>query len=124
MTEAEYHKSRLAFAYIGGRLYVIKDDERSHKQWLSDVFGIRGEKFEKIPRGCVEGDLIKLYIGSDFTPIVPDDLADDIALEVADYLKYEGKYGLYHVGNGLTVGEPGESWSILSKLPDIEVIAP
>ena len=108
--EKKYHKSRIMFAIINDNLHLVDNDERSHKEWLEQDFGLNQNHFNDINRGCIKDSIIMVYKGQNFTSISENELSK-IIIMVAHKLELDlTKYTVY---NGVKVGAIGETWGAI-----------
>lgn len=120
---ADFHRKRVAFAVLDGKLIIRRDDPRSHAEFLKEDFGVPASEFETVIRGYILGYRVQFFMGSDFHA-VPDDaeFRDAIALvrqELTTACYYSD--GAYTVYNGVVPGEPGEVWGPLDLVTTIMV---
>ena len=54
------------FAVINDNLHLVDNDERSHKEWLEQDFGLNQNHFNDINRGCIKDSIIMVYKGQNF----------------------------------------------------------
>ena len=114
---AKFHKSRIAFAVIFNEdntytLALNKRDEREHRVYLKEDFGITDEVFETLLRGYIKEGKIIFYITSYFKSVKQDLITKELINELLNVAKEEFGSGKYNIGNGLAVGLPGkEEWS-------------
>lgn len=118
LTDAErrageaFHKSRLAFAWINGRLVFNRkpNDDRDHQHWLLEDYDIAPEQWELLPRGYIIEGRIQLFVGSDFRPIDTSTVSrKDLSRLYAKHCSMypSAKCNLY---NGVQVGQIGKLW--------------
>ena len=98
------------FAVINDNLHLVDNDERSHKEWLEQDFGLNQNHFNDINRGCIKDSIIMVYKGQNFTQISENELSK-IIIMVAHKLKLD--LTTYTVYNGVKVGAIGETWGAI-----------
>ena len=98
------------FAVINDSLHWVENDERSHKEWLEQDFGLNQNRFNNINRGCIKDSIIMVYKGQNFTQISENELRKTIIM-VAQKLKLD--LTTYTVYNGVKVGAIGETWGAI-----------
>ena len=119
---AKFHKSRIAFSVIFKEdgsydLAINTRDEREHRVYLQEDFGITDEIFETLIRGYIKHGKIMFYVSSHFNPALPEILTEQLMKDLLLIAKREFGAGEYIIGNGVKVGKPGEEWQ------PIEIIA-
>lgn len=104
----KYHCSRLAFAFKNDKPLINLHDDRDHRTYLREDFGIDDDEFETLIRGYIKPGKIVFYITSHHSEVemVPLDYIN--ATKLLAWENYgAGKYSIY---NGVKVGEPGIEW--------------
>lgn len=77
-TEIEkFHLSRIPFAIVKGKLVHTIFDKRSHKEWLSQVYGVSDSEYEDTIRGYMKDDCVYFYKSSNFEAINMKDIGID-----------------------------------------------
>ena len=118
---SKFHKSRVAFTQYQGKLLVNEFDEREHRVYCREDFGIDDELFETLIRGYIKPGRIVFYITS-YHSKVPDERVDELMIRDAVILakKHFGE-GMYELWNGVIVGKPGDEWPPVSIIGNITV---
>ena len=106
----KFHRSRVMFALVNGKLEVATHDARGHHEWLTEDYGISDKEFGRIPRGYIKDNKVQLYKGLAFAKIEEKDELNLIIDEIARYISNEAYSGVYTIYNGVEVGKPGEEW--------------
>lgn len=111
---ATFHKSRLAFAFKDGEPLVNLHDEREHRVYLREDFGIDDIEFETLIRGYIKPGKIIFYITSHHSEVemVPPDFIQKCKLLA--YQQYGA--GTYTIHNGVHIGEPGTEWEPIKTI--------
>lgn len=112
----KFHRSRIAFAQYKGQLLTNVYDEREHRVYLREDFGIDDALFETLIRGYIKAGRIVLYKSSHYTKLEPWEM-NDILVDDLNQLafKFFGG-GTYELWNGVQIGEMGDEW------PPIEIL--
>lgn len=117
---SKFHKSRIAFAFLeDGTMACNVNDEREHRVYLEEDFGVDEERFQKLVRGYIKPGRIVFYKSSKFLMIDED---------IMPYIEHVGVlavqsfgHGRYEVWNGVTVGKPGDEWEPVEVLCTIDL---
>lgn len=120
---SKFHKSRIAFAFLeDGTMACNVNDEREHRVYLEEDFGVNEERFQTLVRGYIKPGRIVFYRTLKFSRIDED---------IMPYIEHVGvlavqTYGMgrYEVWNGVKVGKPGEEWEPqeVSCILDLDLI--
>lgn len=108
-----FHNGRVAFAFLeDGALACNIHDQREHRVYLKEDFGVSDEQFEKLVRGYIKPGRIVFYKSSHFAKVDED---------VINYIDTVGVLavqsfgaGKYEIWNGVCIGNPGEEWKPMS----------
>lgn len=117
---SKFHKSRIAFAFLeDGTMACNVNDEREHRVYLEEDFGVDEERFQKLVRGYIKPGRIVFYRSSKFLMIDED---------VMPYMEHVGVlavqsygHGRYDVWNGLMIGKPGDEWEPMEVLCTVDL---
>ena len=114
--EEKFHRSRIPFAWINGKLEFLLDPEdlRDHHHWLTEDFNIKDCTFERVPRGYMMRERVQLFIGSNFDCIYGDFKISLTEIELIKYV-YRSIFpvaplSMVPVYNGVIRGKIGEIW--------------
>lgn len=117
---SKFNKSRIAFAFLeDGTMACNVNDEREHRVYLEEDFGVNEERFQKLIRGYIKPGRIVFYRTLDFLMINEDIMPYIEHLGVLAVQKYGA--GRYEVWNGLIIGKPGEEWAPQEVLCTIDL---
>lgn len=110
---ADFHKDRIAFAFLeDGSLACNIHDQREHRVYLKEDFGVTDELFEKLVRGYIKPGRIVFYQSSHFTKLEEDVMQYIDTIGVLAVQSFGS--GKYEIWNGVAVGKPGEEWNPIS----------
>ena len=118
----EFHKSRIAFIYVDGKIQYNEDkeDDRDHMHWVMEDYGISCNEFENSKRGYISNGRIFLYRGSDFAEIELSEISLQYLVDLIDKHNqyFDGETILVY--SGMNIGKVGEIWKPLSCILIIE----
>lgn len=107
-SESDFHKSRLAFAFIGSKLYSTSNDSRSHSEWLEQDLKVSTGEYEYLIRGYISDNKIYIYTGSKFEPVELSLITLDKLKRLLELANRYNAHDNYMVYNGMKVGYIGE----------------
>ncbi|MBR1453992.1 MAG: hypothetical protein IJ593_05050 [Lachnospiraceae bacterium] len=110
-TAEKFHKHRVGFAWINGKLEFIPfGDDRDHQHWMLEEFNISADEFENIPRGYMMDGRIQFFIGSSFKEMNIGIVSDDDYAELFNVYNNTFDNTTVQMYNGVIVGKVGEIW--------------
>ena len=125
-----FHNERIAFAWINSLvnplLLVInlQEREKDHQHWVMDEYGLSLDEFEKIPRGYIFEDNIKVYKGTNFEPLSEEEF-NEIKSDLSEIkgiycrVNHKDEKEKIVVYNGVNVGKVGDIWTPIEKKCEI-----
>ena len=98
----DFHKKRIAFLIVDGKLLLLKNQKLSHFEWARSI-GVSEEEFNNLTRGYVLDGKIVFYKGNfDFDEQVVKDAED-----FAEVIKAECGLSFAGVYAGVVISEGG-----------------
>ena len=102
----DFHKSRIAFLVLNGKIEILKESGMSHLEWAKSI-GVDEADFNSIVRGYILGDTMVFYKGN----FEYDKEVIEVSRKYSCLLKQmcclEGKVKIYC---GVEKRKPGEVW--------------
>lgn len=128
----DFHKSRIMYAFIDGKIHYSLDDSRDHIHWLYEEYGIDEKGFENMDRGYIRptdnisaiNAMVYRGINHECTDVTDSMVKDLVDVTISVYGKdFLGDRKLY-VYSGVIPAKVGEIWKPkeLVKIVDMDEI--
>lgn len=111
--EKNFHKQRIAFVILDGKVYYLPNNEKSHEEWLVESQIVSRDKFNQVTRGFVKDGNIYFYKGDFETSLEVEDDAIAYTPTISDVLGILVPSVVYC---GMNKGKIGEVWKPINEI--------